>query len=284
MEHIAGATLAERLKSGPLPVLEALQCAAQVADALDHAHRRGVVHRDLKPGNIVLTKSGAKLLDFGIAKLVHASSELTVTVPDMSAPTMTIAGTVVGTLHYMAPGELQGLEIDGRSDLFALGAVIYEMIIGAKAFDGKSQATIMAMIIGGGAGAAGPIFRWLRRLIGTVAPALPGQGPGRPVADGTGPSIGVAMGGRTVVSVADRYQDGNRRRSGARGDGVAGEATFCTVAGGRGCAGVGWSRSTISDDAGRRSGPTASGPGTSGSVCGQRSGRRHSGVGRRRGR
>ena len=149
MEHIAGASLAERLKSGPLPVLEALQCAEQVADALDHAHRRGVVHRDLKPGNIVLTKSGAKLLDFGIAKLVHASSELTVTVPDMSAPTMTIAGTVVGTLHYMAPEQLQGLEVDGRSDLFALGAVIYEMIIGAKAFDGKSQATIMAMIISG---------------------------------------------------------------------------------------------------------------------------------------
>jgi hypothetical protein len=148
MEHIAGAALNERLKKGPMPVVEALECAAQVADALDHAHRRGVVHRDLKPSNIVLTKSGAKLLDFGIAKLMQRPGEAA-QAGAQGPHTMTSQGMVVGTLHYMAPEQLQGLEVDARADLFALGAVIYEMLIGARAFDGISQATIMAKIISG---------------------------------------------------------------------------------------------------------------------------------------
>ncbi len=148
MEYIVGDVLSDRLKTkGPMPVVEALECASQVADALDHAHRRGVVHRDLKPSNIVLTKSGAKLLDFGIAKLVRTSSGSATGAP--AAQTVTMQGMVVGTLHYMAPEQLQGLEVDGRSDLFALGAVIYEMLVGSRAFDGGSQATITAKIISG---------------------------------------------------------------------------------------------------------------------------------------
>jgi Tol biopolymer transport system component len=149
MEYIAGETLSQRLKKGPVLLSEALDWAAQVADALDHAHRRGVVHRDLKPANIVLTKAGAKLLDFGIAKLVAPLSDSIARPLDPIAHTMTTQGMVVGTLHYMAPEQLHGQEVDGRADLFALGCVIYEMVIGARAFDGGSQATIITKIVSG---------------------------------------------------------------------------------------------------------------------------------------
>jgi serine/threonine protein kinase len=130
-------------------LIEALHCAGQVADALDHAHRRGVVHRDLKPSNIVMTKSGSKLLDFGIAKLVTPSSDSVAQPVAPGAPAVTTQGIVVGTLHYMAPEQLCGAEVDGRADLFALGCVLYEMLIGARAFDGGSQATIMTKIVSG---------------------------------------------------------------------------------------------------------------------------------------
>src|SRR6267143_1883591 len=129
MECVEGETLAKRLEKGPLPLEQVLKYGMQIADALDKAHRSGVVHRDLKPGNIMLTSSGAKLLDFGLAKPV-ASEAAAVTL--MTAPTaarpLTAEGTIVGTFQYMAPAQLEGKEADARSDIFALGAVLYEMV------------------------------------------------------------------------------------------------------------------------------------------------------------
>ena len=148
MECVEGETLAKRLEKGPLALEQVLKLGAQIADALDKAHRSGVVHRDLKPGNIMLTSSGAKLLDFGLAKPV-ASEAAAVTL--MTAPTaarpLTAEGTIVGTFQYMAPEQLEGKEADARSDIFALGSVLYEMATGKKAFDGKTQASVIAAIL-----------------------------------------------------------------------------------------------------------------------------------------
>jgi eukaryotic-like serine/threonine-protein kinase len=148
MEFVEGETLAERLKKGALPVEQVLRNAIEIADALDKAHRKGITHRDLKPGNIMLTKSGAKLLDFGLAKLRVGASPGT---PLSELPTeksdVTATGTILGTLQYMAPEQLEGKEADGRTDIFAFGAVVYEMATGRKAFEGKSQASLIAKIL-----------------------------------------------------------------------------------------------------------------------------------------
>ena len=147
MEHLEGETLAARLLRGSLPIADALRYGIQIADALDKAHRKGVIHRDLKPGNIILTASGAKLLDFGLAKVstrVHGTDvtrTATVTSP------LTDAGTIVGTFQYMSPEQLEGQEADARSDIFAFGAVLYEMVTGRKAFEGKSQASLIGAIL-----------------------------------------------------------------------------------------------------------------------------------------
>jgi serine/threonine protein kinase len=141
MEYLEGETLAERLQRGPLPLDEAMQSAIEIADALDNAHRLGIIHRDLKPGNIMLTKSGNKVLDFGLAKLAWVKG-----IP--AVPTdLTSNGMVLGTLQYMAPEQLEGKKADARSDIFAFGSVLYEMITGQKAFKGRSQASIMAAIL-----------------------------------------------------------------------------------------------------------------------------------------
>jgi eukaryotic-like serine/threonine-protein kinase len=147
MEHLEGETLAQRLERGPLPIPEALKLGIQIADALDRAHKSGIVHRDLKPGNIMLTRSGAKLLDFGLARpgLAGAPADLTQS-PTMSRP-LTAEGAIVGTFQYMAPEQLEGKEADARTDLFAFGAVLYEAVSGKRAFEGKSQATLIAAII-----------------------------------------------------------------------------------------------------------------------------------------
>jgi eukaryotic-like serine/threonine-protein kinase len=148
MECLDGETLAERVAKKGLPVDEALAIAIQIADALDKAHRAGIVHRDLKPGNIVLTKSGAKLLDFGLAKAgvpIGGAAGLSIS-RTVEAP-MTAQGTILGTLQYMAPEQVEGRDADARSDIFALGAVTYEMITGMRAFEGKSPASVIAAIL-----------------------------------------------------------------------------------------------------------------------------------------
>jgi eukaryotic-like serine/threonine-protein kinase len=160
MEYLEGETLADRLHRGAMPFEEALQIAIKIADALDKAHARGIVHRDLKPANIMLTKNGPKLMDFGLAKpapgLSSASgaSPLTPSTPTMSvaplsgsATPLTQKGTVVGTFQYMAPEVLQGLEAEARSDIFSFGCVLYEMFTGRRAFEGKSQFSVLGAIL-----------------------------------------------------------------------------------------------------------------------------------------
>jgi len=148
MELVEGETLEQRLTKGPLPSDQTLRYAAQIADALAKAHKLGVTHRDLKPPNIMLTKSGAKLMDFGLAKqvgpapLATASTEMT-----MDQQRLTSQGMLVGTFQYMAPEQLEGKEADARTDLFTLGEVIYEMATGKPAFSGKSRASLIAAIL-----------------------------------------------------------------------------------------------------------------------------------------
>src|SRR5499425_67877 len=147
MECVEGETLARRLEKGPLPLEQALKYGAQLADALDKAHRSGVVHRDLKPGNIVLAATGAKLLDFGLAKPVSPlASGMTLTA-DTPRATMTEEGTIVGTFQYMSPEQVEGKDVDGRSDIFSLGTVLYEMVTGQRAFQGKSQLSVASAIL-----------------------------------------------------------------------------------------------------------------------------------------
>jgi Tol biopolymer transport system component/predicted Ser/Thr protein kinase len=149
MEYLEGETLAQRLQKGALPIQQVLQFAIEIADALDKAHRKGFTHRDLKPGNIMLTKSGTKLLDFGLAKLKQEASADDETLSDLPTATdpITAQGTILGTLQYMAPEQVEAKEVDARTDIFAFGAVVYEMATGRKAFEGKTAASVMAKIL-----------------------------------------------------------------------------------------------------------------------------------------
>ena len=147
MEYLDGETLAQRLEKGALPLDQALTIAIEIADALDKAHRQGIVHRDLKPGNIMLTKAGAKLLDFGLAKLKAPEQAGGLSALPTQPADLTQEGAILGTFQYMAPEQLEGQEADARTDIFAFGAVIYEMVAGRKAFEGKSQASLIAAIM-----------------------------------------------------------------------------------------------------------------------------------------
>jgi serine/threonine protein kinase/Tol biopolymer transport system component len=148
MECVEGETVAKRLERGPLPGEQVLKYGSQIADALDKAHRGGVVHRDLKPGNIMLTSSGAKLLDFGLAKPSTSSlNVVTLTAAATQSTPVTQEGTIVGTFQYMSPEQIEGKELDGRSDIFSLGAVLYEMVTGRRAFEGKSQLSVASAIL-----------------------------------------------------------------------------------------------------------------------------------------
>ena len=144
MQYLEGETLAARLARGALPLDQALRYAAEVAAALDHAHRQGIVHRDLKPGNVMLTKSGARLLDFGLAKpIVSAAAAESTRLEDP----VTAKGSVVGTVPYMAPEQIEGREADSRTDLFAFGTLLHEMVTGARAFNAPSVASLMSAIL-----------------------------------------------------------------------------------------------------------------------------------------
>jgi len=157
MEVVEGETLAARIARGPLPHPEILKLGTQIADALDRAHRAGVVHRDFKPGNVMITKAGAKLMDFGLARsavqgATPGSSSTGVTIaqltqsPTMASP-LTQQGSLIGTFLYMSPEQLEGREADARSDLWAFGCVLYEMATGRRAFNGKSQASLIGAIM-----------------------------------------------------------------------------------------------------------------------------------------
>ena len=148
MEYAEGESLAERLEEGRLPVSQALQYGAEIASALDKAHRKGVTHRDLKPGNIMLTNTGAKLLDFGLARAdPPMATKATLTDMTPRATPMTVEGAIVGTVQYMSPEQVEGKEADARSDIFALGAVLYEMVTGERAFQGQSQFSVASAIL-----------------------------------------------------------------------------------------------------------------------------------------
>ncbi len=159
MEYLEGQTLAERLAKGPLPIEQVLKIGTEIAQALEKAHQHGIIHRDLKPANIMLTKAGAKLMDFGLAKPKISIASKAVEAFTPSTPTMNLAsltaavspltqkGSIVGTFQYMAPELLQGAEADARSDLFSFGCVLYEMITGRRAFEGKSQLSVFSSIL-----------------------------------------------------------------------------------------------------------------------------------------
>jgi predicted Ser/Thr protein kinase len=149
MEYLEGETLAQRLQKGPLPLAQVLQYAIEISDALDKAHRKGVTHRDLKPGNIMLTKAGTKLLDFGLAKLKQEAAPASVSLSDLptAKDPLTAQGSIVGTLQYMAPEQLEGKEVDTRADIFAFGAVVYEMATRKRAFEGNTQASVISAIM-----------------------------------------------------------------------------------------------------------------------------------------
>jgi eukaryotic-like serine/threonine-protein kinase len=149
LELVEGESLADRLKKGPLALPDVLRLGAQIADALDAAHRRGIVHRDLKPENVMLSRSGAKLLDFGLARTASEGAGIISGLTSMptEARQLTAEGTILGTFQYMAPEQLEGLEADARTDIFALGAVLYEMTTGKKAFTGKSKTSLIAAIV-----------------------------------------------------------------------------------------------------------------------------------------
>jgi len=147
MEYLEGETLAARIQRGPLPFDEAIGIAIQIADALEKAHLQGVTHRDLKPGNVMLTSGGAKLLDFGLAKIRQAAKASQSGAPLTGISSATAPGMILGTMQYMAPEQLEGKEADARTDVFAFGLVLYEMLTGARAFQGKSQAHLIAAII-----------------------------------------------------------------------------------------------------------------------------------------
>jgi Tol biopolymer transport system component len=146
MQYLEGETLADRLARGALPIDHALQIAIQIADALVAAHRAGIVHRDLKPGNIMLSKSGAKLLDFGLAKTAAAMLGPTSQSIPTAAP-LTQPGSILGTFQYMAPEQIEGGDADARTDIFAFGVVVYEMVTGRKAFAGKTSASLIGAIL-----------------------------------------------------------------------------------------------------------------------------------------
>ena len=173
MELLAGETLAQRLVRGPLSLEQTLDVAAQIASALETCHRAGLVHRDLKPPNVMLTPSGVKLLDFGIARSVPRDAT---PFGDTVTGTVAIDAGLVGTPQYMSPEQLEGSDADARSDIFSFGAVLYEMVTGRRAFSGESPARVAAAILTEDP-ASGVVATRGAPGTGPVDPKLPGEGP-----------------------------------------------------------------------------------------------------------
>jgi len=147
MQYLEGETLAERLTRGSMRLDEASMYANQIADALARAHRSGIVHRDLKPGNVILTKAGARLLDFGLAKTSVAIAPSSVSLLTTTPAGLTMQGSILGTFPYMAPEQIEGSDADTRSDIWAFGCVLFEMITGSRAFSFKSFASLIANML-----------------------------------------------------------------------------------------------------------------------------------------
>jgi serine/threonine protein kinase len=147
LELLEGETLAARLARGPLPLAQVLRFGIEIADALEAAHRHGIIHRDLKPGNVMLTAAGTKLLDFGLAKHAAGPSGQAFSMLATAPGSATAQGTIIGTLQYMAPEQVQGQTADARTDIFALGALLYEMATGRRAFEATTQASLIANIL-----------------------------------------------------------------------------------------------------------------------------------------
>jgi serine/threonine protein kinase len=219
MEYLEGESLEARLRKGPIPIEEALQIAIQIAGALDSAHRRGMVHRDLKPGNVMLTKGGAKLLDFGLAKMNGASGLSRTELTQLTAAQpITVQGTILGTLQYISPEQLEGKEADARSDIFSFGTMLYEMITGRKGFRGIEPGDLdcgrdvgqpAAGVDASPDGVAGA---------GPAGAQMPGEVPGRTLADCRGSfqraemDCGNRIGGRRA-----RARRGEASQPGAHG-------------------------------------------------------------------
>src|SRR6187200_2284728 len=147
LELLEGETLAARIERGPLPLAQVLRFGIEIADALQAAHQRGIVHRDLKPANIMLTAAGTKLLDFGLAKHTVGAAGQALSMLATAPGTGTAQGTIIGTLQYMAPEQVQGAPADARTDIFALGTILYEMATGRRAFEATTQASLIAKIL-----------------------------------------------------------------------------------------------------------------------------------------
>ena len=197
LEYLEGETLDDRLIRGPLPSADVLLYATQIASALDHAHRAQIVHRDLKPSNVMLTESGAKLLDFGLAAMGPALAPSSQRQRRFRSRNdkLTAEGTIIGTFQYMAPEQLEGKQADARTDIFALGAVLYEMATGRKAFAGDSQASLIASILTEHPPAitsarTATRERQLSRRPRTCRREMPGEESGRALADDAGCQAG----------------------------------------------------------------------------------------------
>jgi eukaryotic-like serine/threonine-protein kinase len=147
LELLEGETLAARIERGPLPLVQVLRFGIEIADALEAAHRKGIVHRDLKPGNVMLTDGGVKLLDFGLAKHTTGAAGQPLSMLATAPGPGTAEGTFIGTLQYMAPEQVQGFPADARTDIFALGALLYEMATAKPAFEASTQASLIAKIL-----------------------------------------------------------------------------------------------------------------------------------------
>ena len=226
MEFLEGETLAERLTRGKLPIDEALRTGIQIADGLATAHKAAIIHRDLKPGNIMLTKRGATLLDFGLAKPppVALSAGMTQVATEQA---LTGVGTLVGTLQYMAPEQLQGLSADAGTDVFAFGCVLYEMVTGRRAFAGESQASLISAIL---SSEPPPIAvtqplsppsldRLVRTLPRERSRQTLGEHPRRPVAaavDGAGETVGRWRNGLEFEEARSRAMARRRRGRASR--------------------------------------------------------------------